>query len=60
MMYSQADVEALFKMIEVGTLKLGPAGGSEIISKHKLEGFKDAWEDAAKHSMFGQQVVITP
>lgn len=59
-MYSLADVEALFKMIETGTLKIGPDGGSEIISKHKLEGFKNAWEDAAEHSMFGQQVVITP
>ncbi|KAK4504593.1 hypothetical protein PRZ48_005509 [Zasmidium cellare] len=60
MMYERADVERLFKMIEAGTLKIGRAGGVEVVGKHKLEGWRDAWEDAARHSTFGQQVVIAP
>ncbi|KAF2168697.1 hypothetical protein M409DRAFT_21438 [Zasmidium cellare ATCC 36951] len=60
MMYEQSDVERLFKMIEAGTLKIGRAGGSEIVGKHKLEEWRDAWENAANYSTFGQQVVVTP
>lgn len=45
-------------LIEVGTLKIGPAGGSEIFGKHKLEALNGTFEDAARLSMFGQQVVI--
>lgn len=45
-------------MTQVVTLKIGPAGGSEAVGEHKLEAWNLALEDAAKFSMFGQQVAI--
>lgn len=59
-MYEHSDVSDLFKLVELGIIKLNKAGGVEIVGKYDLEDWKEAWDVAAANATFGRQVVITP
>ena len=57
-MYERSDINDLFKLIENGLLKLGSAGGFEIIGVYSLEEWREAWDVAAECALYGQMTLI--
>lgn len=59
-MYKREDVEGLIKLAEAGVLKLGKAGGIEVVASFKLDQAEAALEKAEKSHGVGKLVVFEP
>ncbi len=59
-MYEREDVRLLIKMAESGALKLGTAGGNEVVGTFKLEEFEKAFEAAHENPGVGKLCLLTP
>ncbi|KPI34710.1 Alcohol dehydrogenase [Cyphellophora attinorum] len=59
-MYRREDVDGLIRLAESGVLKLGRAGGSEVVRSFKLEEADEALDFAEKTRGVGRLVVFEP
>ncbi|KAI1422962.1 GroES-like protein [Xylaria sp. FL1777] len=59
-MYTRAEIRKIVKMIEVGTLKIGKAGGHQLCGKFRLEDYQAAFETTDRNAGWGKSVVFTP
>ena len=59
-MYERSDMRDLVKMLEVGTLKIGPEVGQKVCGSFPLEDWKKAFDVAAENAAFGEIVVLKP
>ncbi|KAI0471020.1 hypothetical protein GGR56DRAFT_678298 [Xylariaceae sp. FL0804] len=59
-MYERADLRLMIRLVELGYLKLGAAGGIRLVGAFPLARFADAFEAAANMDGPCQHVVITP
>lgn len=59
-MGSRKDIVDIMKLVTSGLLKLGQAGGSEVVGEYPLELYREAWDVAAVNNSMGKIVTITP
>ncbi|EXJ96411.1 hypothetical protein A1O1_01537 [Capronia coronata CBS 617.96] len=58
--YTQEDIRVMIKLVEIGYLRLGEAGGIQTVGTFPLEKFDAAFDAAAKMSGPCLQTVISP
>ncbi|KAF7853910.1 hypothetical protein EAF04_010576 [Stromatinia cepivora] len=59
-MYEREDVKGLIKLVESGLLKLGKAGGNEIIGEFSIEQWDEGLRVAVQNPEPGKMVVMYP
>lgn len=59
-MGSRKDIVDIMKLVTNGLLKLGKAGGSEVVGEYPLEPYREAWDAAAVNNSMGKVVTIAP
>ncbi|KXL43353.1 MAG: hypothetical protein FE78DRAFT_33619 [Acidomyces sp. 'richmondensis'] len=57
-MFERSDILNLLKLVNIGELKLGEGGGTEIVGRFSLEQWKEAFDVAAENTGFGEMTLI--
>ncbi|EHY53770.1 hypothetical protein HRR83_003984 [Exophiala dermatitidis] len=60
LMYTREDQLGVIKLVESGRLKLGKAGGHEVVASYPLDRLLDAADHADKANKLGQLVCLEP